>query len=72
VFTLAVAKFPARDLTAFENKVGAGIAAGFLVSTFKDARSSVQADARNKSGTNTKNILFICIKLRMIKTIISR
>jgi len=72
VFTLAVAKFPARDLTAFENKVGAGIAAGFLVSTFKDARSSVQADARNKSGTNTKNILFICLKLRMIKTIISR
>jgi hypothetical protein len=59
VFTLAVAKFPARDLTALENKVGAGITAGFFVSTFNEARSSVQAVARNKSGTNTKNILFI-------------
>jgi hypothetical protein len=59
VFTLAVAKFPARDLTALENKVGAGIVAGFFVSTFNEARSSVQAVARNNSGTNTKNILFI-------------
>jgi len=64
VFTLADAKVPERVFTAFENKVGAGTAAGLLVSIFRDDISSVQAPAKSKSGTKIKSILFILIKIK--------
>jgi hypothetical protein len=64
VFTLADAKVPERVFTAFENKVGAGTAAGLFVSTFNVDKSSVQADAKSKSGTKIKSILFILIKIK--------